>query len=92
MKNRETKRALIRLPAVLVGVAMAGCGAAQADAVDDALGTEATVRVINVETSTVTPPDFVEDIRLTSTVMANQDVLVAAEESGVIREILLDKG
>ena len=44
MKNRETKRALIRLPAVLVGVAMAGCGAAQADAVDDALGTEATVR------------------------------------------------
>lgn len=92
MKNRETKRALIRLPAVLVGVAMAGCGAAQADAVDDALGTEATVRVINVETSTVTPQDFVEDIRLTSTVMANQDVLVAAEESGVIREILLDKG
>ncbi len=92
MQNEETKRVLSRLPVVLVLLAMAGCGAAQADAVDDAPGGEPVVRVINVETSTMTPQNFVEDIRLTSAVLANRDVLVAAEESGVIREIFLDKG
>ncbi len=92
-ENRETTRArMSRLPAVLATLAMAGCGAVQADSMDDAPGGEASVRVINVETSTVTPRKFVEDIRLTSAVMANQDVLVAAEEEGVIREIFLDKG
>ena len=92
-ENRDTTRArLSRLPGVLATLAMAGCGVVQADRADDAPGGEASVRVINVETSTVTPRRFVEDIRLTSAVMANQDVLVAAEESGVIREIFLDKG
>ena len=81
-----------RVSAVLATLAMAGCGAVQADAADDAPAAEATVRVINVETSTVVPQEFIDDIRLTSAVMANQDVLVAAEESGVIREIFLDKG
>lgn len=93
LKNGETTRArMSRLPAVLVTLAMAGCGAVQADATDDAPSGEASVRVINVETSTVTSRVFVEDIRLTSVVMANRDVLVAAEESGVIREIFLEKG
>ena len=92
-ENRDTTRArLSRLPGVLATLAMAGCGVVQADRADDAPGGEASVRVINVETSTVTPRRFVEDIRFTSAVMANQDVLVAAEESGVIREIFLDKG
>ncbi|HSH75876.1 MAG TPA: efflux RND transporter periplasmic adaptor subunit, partial [Longimicrobiales bacterium] len=35
---------------------------------------------------------FVEEIRLTAVAMANQDVLVAAEESGVIRELFADRG
>ena len=92
-ENRETKRAqMSRLPAVLATLTMAGCGTVQADSMDDAPGAEASVRVINVETSTVTPRKFVEDIRLIAVVMANQDVLVAAEESGIIREIFLDKG
>jgi len=94
--NRErgvTRRwRMSRSSVVLATLAMAGCGPAQADAVEELPAAEATVRVINVETSTVTQQDFVEDIRLTSVVLANQDVLVAAEESGVIREILLDKG
>jgi membrane fusion protein (multidrug efflux system) len=96
MENRErgvTARVHMSCSVVLlVALAMAGCGAAQADAADDATAAEATVRVINVETWTVIPQEFVEDIRLTSAVLANQDVLVAAEESGVIREIFLDKG
>ena len=96
VKNRErgvtTHMRMSRSSVVLAILAMAGCGAVQGDAADDAPAAEATVRVINVETSTVIPQEFIEDIRLTSVVMANRDVLVAAEESGVIREVLLDKG
>jgi RND family efflux transporter MFP subunit len=96
MESRErgaTARVrMSRSAVVLAALAMAGCGAAQADAANDAPAAEVTVRVINVETSTVIPQEFVEDIRLTSAVLANQDVLVAAEESGVIREVFLDKG
>ena len=35
---------------------------------------------------------FTEVIRVTGTVQANQDVTISAEESGVVREILVDKG
>ena len=48
--------------------------------------------MINVEVSTLAPQNFVEEIRLTSIAMANQDVRVAAEESGVIRDIYVDRG
>ena len=49
-------------------------------------------RVINVEVSTVEIESFTEVIRITGTVQANQDVTISAEESGVVREILVDKG
>ncbi len=74
----------------LGAVALTGCGSAQAGA-DDTRG-EASVRIINVEVAEITPGAFVDEIRLTGAVQANQDVLVAAEESGVIREILVEKG
>jgi membrane fusion protein (multidrug efflux system) len=67
-----------------------GCGdGAQAE---DSQNIEGYTRVINVEVETVVAQPFSETIRLTGTVQANQDVLVAAEETGVIREILVDKG
>lgn len=69
---------------------LAGCGgAAEADGTD---ATEAFVRVINVEVQEVRPQAFVEQIRLTAVAEANRDVRVAAEESGVIREVLVEKG
>ncbi len=97
MRNREVRREGISrsaamLAALSLTVALAGCGTAAADAMDDASAGEAIVRVINVETSTVSTNEFVEDIRLTAAVMANQDVSVAAQESGVIRELFVDKG
>jgi RND family efflux transporter MFP subunit len=71
--------------------AVAACGNAQAEnGGEDAA--EGYVRVINVEVAPVSPQQFVEEIRLTSVAMANQDVRVAAEESGVIREIYVDRG
>jgi len=49
-------------------------------------------RVINVELSTVKTRDFVELISLTGTVVAGQDVTLSAQESGVIRRVVVDKG
>jgi RND family efflux transporter MFP subunit len=74
--------------AVVLGAA--GCGPSTGGADEGA--PEEFVRVINVETSTLQPQQFVEEIRLTSIAMANQDVYLAAEESGVIREIYADRG
>ena len=79
--------------ALLVAASMAACGgAAQADGIEGEEGAGAFVRVINVEVTEVQPQDFVEEIRLTAVALANQDVQISAEESGVIREILVDKG
>ncbi len=79
--------------ALLIAVAACG-GDAQADgsgepAVD---GSSSFVRVINVEVMPVEVSEFTELIRLTGTAMADQDVIVAAEESGIIRELFVDKG
>jgi RND family efflux transporter MFP subunit len=79
--------------ALLVAASMAACGgAAQADGIEGEEGAGAFVRVINVEVTEVQPQNFVEEIRLTAVALANQDVQISAEESGVIREILVDKG
>jgi RND family efflux transporter MFP subunit len=79
--------------ATLVAAA-ASCGG-DAEAVDggnDGVLVQGTARVINVETATVERGEFVEIIRLTGIAMAHQDVTVSAQESGVIRRVLVDKG
>ncbi len=65
-----------------------GCGGEG----DAAAAEEAYTRVLNVEVTQVALEDFTETIRLTGTVQADKDVVVSAEESGVIREIMVDKG
>lgn len=74
--------------ALVALLAAGGCGQAGAEGSQG----EPFVRVINVEISEITTESFVDQIRLTGTVWANQDVQVSAEESGVIREILKEKG
>lgn len=76
--------------ALFTAAAVAGCGDAQAGA-EDTEG-EAAVRIINVEVMEIATSSFVDQVSLTGTAMANRDVQVAAEESGVIREILKEKG
>jgi RND family efflux transporter MFP subunit len=77
--------------ALATSVTLAACGAAEADGAEE--GEQAAfARVINVEVSTLVPERFVEEIRLTSVAVANQDVQVAAEESGVIRTLFVDRG
>jgi RND family efflux transporter MFP subunit len=70
---------------------IAGCGPSEVDGADGS-NAEEFVRVINVEVRPLAAESFVEDIRLTSVALAKQDILVAAEESGVIREIFVDRG
>ncbi|MCK5652037.1 MAG: efflux RND transporter periplasmic adaptor subunit, partial [Gemmatimonadetes bacterium] len=80
--------------ASLALVLAAGCGSgAEADGAAAAQeGDTGYERIINVEVTPVAPETFVEYIRLTGTVLANQDVTLSAEEGGVIREILVEKG
>jgi RND family efflux transporter MFP subunit len=73
-------------------VALAACGSAQADGTEDAESSSEFVRVINVEVASVATETFVEEIRLTSVAMANQDVMLEAEESGAITELYADRG
>ncbi len=52
----------------------------------------ASARVVDVEAITLEPREFVEYVSVTGDVTADRDVIVAAEESGVIRSVLVDKG
>ena len=74
---------------LLLSAALWGCGGAQAE---NAGEDEVYTRVLNVEITTVEVSSFTEAIRITGTVQADKDVTISAEESGVIREILVDKG
>ena len=76
---------------LIAALVVSGCGTAQAGGIDGT-DSEEFVRIINVEVSRVETEKFVEEIRLTAAAVANQDVMVSAEESGVIREIFVDKG
>lgn len=83
---------------VALAVLAAGCGgdARAGDVAEDAEADTAAdrgyTRVVNVETSTVTARPFTETIRLTGTVAAYRDVVLSAEESGTVREVLVEKG
>lgn len=98
MKTRNAAPGRRDATALLLGLTLlvgAGCGG-DADGADaartDGTSGEPFVRVINVEVREVEPERFVEYIQLTGTVEANRDVVVSAEESGVIRALLVEKG
>lgn len=92
MEIIETRRTWISGALAATLLAAAGCGAAEADGSEEGGGSEGYVRVINVEVATLGSERFIEEIRLTSVALANQDVEVSAEESGVIRTLFVDRG
>jgi membrane fusion protein (multidrug efflux system) len=77
---------------LLVGVVACGGDVEAGGARDVGVLVEGASRVINVEIETVEVRDFVERINLTGTVIADQDVTLSAQESGVIRQILVEQG
>ncbi|HEX6313510.1 MAG TPA: efflux RND transporter periplasmic adaptor subunit [Gemmatimonadaceae bacterium] len=52
----------------------------------------APTRVIDVETLVLEPREFVEYVSVTGDVAADREVVVASEESGVIRAVFAEKG
>ena len=76
--------------ALMAAIALAGCGLQDADGADEA--PTATGRVLNVVVAALEPRDFSEVIRLSGTVAANRDVVVSAEESGIVTAVLVEKG
>ena len=50
------------------------------------------VRVLNVETWTVRAEPYAEQVTVTGTVEADRDVTVASEESGIVREVYVERG
>ncbi len=90
LRPRAHARLLASLSPLALLAGLWGCGSgAQAEGAEN---DDAFLRVINVEVQAVQPAPFTEVIRLTGTVQASQDVVVSAEESGVVREILVEKG
>jgi len=77
---------------LVVGAGACGGDVEAGGASDVGVLVEGTSRVINVEISTVVTRDFVERISLTGTVVAGQDVTLSAQESGVIRRVVVEKG
>ena len=84
------RRALAAL--FLCGAALSGCGGAQREGSAQEEDGEAFTRVVNVEIVPVEQRPFTRVIRLTGVATAMRDVLVSAQESGVVRRIVRDKG
>ena len=92
METIDMRRMRMGGALVALALALGGCGTAEADAPREGSAPGAFTRIINVQVTPLTTERFVEEIRLTSVALANQDVQVAAEESGVIRQLYVDRG
>jgi membrane fusion protein (multidrug efflux system) len=76
---------------VAASVSAAACGpSGQASEAAEADG--GFVKVVNVEIVSVAPSDFTTYIRLTGEAEAMNDVIVSAEETGVIERFYVEKG
>lgn len=86
--------------AVLVlgaAVTLAGCGGGAEDAEAAPAVAEGTdpagfSRAVNVEVEPVVAVPFIEYVSVTGVVEANRDVVVAAEEAGVVRQVYRERG
>ena len=95
MKNRfEWNICILLIPALCLIIS--GCGNAEAersvDVLDQGVLIQGSARLVNIETQILRLQTFREVINLTGVAVANQDVTISAQESGVIREIALEKG
>jgi membrane fusion protein (multidrug efflux system) len=83
----------VRLTAVAaIVVLVSACGEQAAASNEVQPATSAPGRTINVEVMSASSAAFTEVVRITGAVQANRDVIVSAEEGGVIREVFVDKG
>lgn len=78
--------------AALLALTAAACGSGEATENEGADGASAYVKVVNVEVRPLAAREFTSYVRLTGVVEAFEDVIVSAQESGVIERVLVDKG
>lgn len=81
-----------RWPGVVVAalaVAAAGCGGSEAK---EPAASEPALRVVNVEVEPVAAVSFTDVVNLIGEAVAERDVMVAAEEGGVVRALYVEKG
>lgn len=79
------------IPALALVLAACGSGVGGEEVATSASATAAP-RIVNVEVLEVAPETFEDLIGITGTVEAERDVTIAAEESGVIRELYVARG
>jgi RND family efflux transporter MFP subunit len=93
MRNRIwTGMQLLALGALVFTAACSTGEAAARDADTDTSQAGPSARVINVEVVETSLESFTDEVTLTGNVEAERDVVVSAEEGGVVREILVPKG
>jgi membrane fusion protein (multidrug efflux system) len=83
---------LVALAASATSVSCGAAGEADGSQGGEPGGSVAPARVVNVEIVIVQPEPFVEHVTVTGEVEAQRDVSVTSEETGIIREVLADKG
>ena len=74
-----------------LALAPLACGGAEGEGAETA-ETVDFHRVVNVEVETLVPRPYVVAVRVTGMAAALRDVMVAADETGVVSEILADQG
>jgi len=88
--NRALSNRAVFAPLAAAALAMMGCTTSEGSAADSAPA--AGARVITVEVQEVSRTDFRDVLRVTGEVEALDDVLIAAEEGGVVERFVVEKG
>ncbi|CAN5831437.1 efflux RND transporter periplasmic adaptor subunit [soil metagenome] len=76
---------------LVLAAGLSGCGGT-GEAAESEPPEAASARVISVEVEPVQLAAFTEFVRIVGNVAANRDVTISAEESGVVRQLYVDKG
>jgi membrane fusion protein, multidrug efflux system len=81
------------LAGAVLGLAATAAACGSESHASETPGAEAApARVISVEVEAVQPARFTDFVRIVGSVAANRDVIVSAEESGIVRQLFVDKG
>lgn len=92
MMNRRVTFGVVAVAALAVSAAACGGTGEANGAQPSADSAGAPSRVVDVETLELQPREFIEYVTVTGDVQADREVVVAGEETGVIRAVYVDKG
>jgi RND family efflux transporter MFP subunit len=76
----------------LLSFALSACGGSEAKEVELPAEGDQLARLVNLEVEAVAAVPFTDLVSIVGVVAANREVTVSAEEGGVVRSILRDKG